>query len=389
MIRVKFYYSKQGDFDRRKERITDYNKEDFYHLVQGSVGEENKEPPFRDEDSLKFIKEIDHAEFVGGDDWYSIVTPFGRTDVTALCGGTRFALVILHNSKRGIYTSIGYHPAYGEDIWSRLAEVSTDILVAFDMTKLDQHSPYLPIETDYMIENYPHGEKEITAYIGYDTHQGGYWKDGVYYDDYYFSELHYEWYRDIKGLIAAAERLIEKNGRSYPYCPLISPLKDFVEILNSDEAELFTDEEKNFMIKNYLRYVPQEPIVKYPINLVVTQSPDGKCILEQICSVKFPTYSESLDNSVVELLRKCENLIYVLVLNADTFYEGAYILSHAMWGFRGYGYTLELYDGTRVLEEFLKEIKEPYETGNLYIRYRKWQDGKEVAVTERVDDKDD
>lgn len=86
MIRVKFVYDEKQYWDLMAERrIVMYDKENFYWLVQGDTATEKKEPPFRDDDSVRFIREVDHAEFVEGD-WYSIVTPYNRTDMTALCG---------------------------------------------------------------------------------------------------------------------------------------------------------------------------------------------------------------------------------------------------------------------------------------------------------------
>lgn len=87
MIKVKLYDSSKDDIEeRREQRIIPYSREDFFHIVNGNIGDEEKQRPFQDEDSLRFIREIDRAEFVGGEDWYSIVTPYGRTNVTALCG---------------------------------------------------------------------------------------------------------------------------------------------------------------------------------------------------------------------------------------------------------------------------------------------------------------
>ncbi len=386
MIRVKFYNSKQKNFDERKERIADFNVRDFYRLVEGIAGIENKTPPFRDADSMRFIREIDHAEFVEGD-WYSIVTPFGRTNVTALCGGTRFALVVLHNSRLGVYTNIKYHPSYGEDIWSRLGVVSVDILVAFDISKLDPSSPYLPIRADYMIENYPYQEKIVPAHIA--CNRGGEmcFKDGVYFGDNYFPDLAYRWYKDIGGLIAATERLIKEHGRSCPFPPKTYPLGDFPEIFDEEGSD-GVPMESGFMIKSFLQKMElEEPTVKYPVNLVITKASDGRCMIEQLCSVKYPTYSETVKDHF-ELFTKREDEVYVLVLDAGQFYEGADTLQYAIWGIRAYECVLELYDGVKVLEEFLRELKDPYERGNLFIRYTKWKDGSEVTVTERAGDND-
>lgn len=73
-------------------------------------------PPFRDPESLLFIHEVDRGRLVKGD-WYSYVSPYGRTCMSSLCGGTQYALTLIDHSRRNIYTT--YEP-YEEDIWQKL-----------------------------------------------------------------------------------------------------------------------------------------------------------------------------------------------------------------------------------------------------------------------------
>lgn len=81
---------------------------------------------------------------------------------------------------------------------------------------------------------------------------------------------------------------------------------------------------------------------------------------------------------------RCLDLFWI----QKTFAEGADTIKYALWGFRNYDSTVELYDGIRVLEEFLKEVKQPYETGSLYVRYEEYENGEKITREERVD-KDD
>lgn len=123
MIRVKLV-----DSTNPSERFWRYNAKDFLTFTLGGFDEYRTEPPFRDPESQLFIREVDDGHLVDGD-WYSYVSPFGRTCMSSLCGGTKYALTLIYRSRKGLYTSF---VSYGEDIWQRLQGLDMDILVAFD-----------------------------------------------------------------------------------------------------------------------------------------------------------------------------------------------------------------------------------------------------------------
>ena len=339
------------------------------------------------------------------------------------CRDTRYALTLLHNSRRGIYTDITDFSGYGEDIWSRLAVSATDILIAYDAKRIDGYCPELPIHADYFIENYPYERGTIEVYVRYDSQDQLHKENGEYYTGRYLHELEYHWYRDIGGLIAKSERLIQNAGKRYDYPPREYSVFEFAMTLEDKYANAFEEMEypceREYLKKRslpeqeyraelekfqqsdsyreyvfirdtckilcYLFKVPGETSAKYPIHLLVRKEPDGRSVMQEICSVKYPTYSEILMyNGIVEF-REREDEVYGLVFDAGTFCERADIMEDALWGFRNFGSTIELFDGVRVLVEFVKAVKEAYETGKLYVKHRDIIDGKEVMREERVD----
>lgn len=384
MIRGKLYDSAKDSIEeRKKQRIILCRKEDFFRIVEGKWDKEKKRP-FQDEDSLRFIRENDQAEFVGGDDWYSIVTPCGRTNVTALCGDTRYALTLLHNSRRGTYTDITDFNDYGEDIWSRLTETASDILIAYDIQKVNGHYPELPIHADYVIENYPHEGGTAEAYVRYTNCDRLHLEDGKYYTGKYLHELEYQWYRDIGGLLAKSEELIEKTGKKYHYPPEEFSVND----LEQKHSTAFSETESScgdetFRIRCYLSEALREPCVKYPINLLLEKR-EGKTVMREVCSVKYPDCSETVRYNDIVKLKQQRDEMFGVVLDTEIFAERADTMKYALWGFRNFDSTVELYNGVRVLEEFVKAVKEPYEKGNLYVWYRDFIDGKEVMREERA-----
>lgn len=45
---------------------------------------------------------------------------------------------------------------------------------------------------------------------------------------------------------------------------------------------------------------------------------------------------------------------------------------------------MELYDGIRALEEFVKEIKEAFEAGKLYVEYEEWKNAEQIKVRKKA-----
>lgn len=387
MIKVKLYDSSKDDIEeRREQRIILYSREDFFHIINGNIGDAEKQRPFQDEDFLRFIREIDRAEFVGGEDWYSIVTPYGRTNVTALCGGTQYALALIDNSRRGIYTDISNFSGYGEDIWSRLATAGTDILIAYDIQKIPGNYPEIPVLADYVIENYPYEGSTVEAYVRRHSLEDLHMEDGKYYTGVYLRGMEYHWYHDIGGLIAVAEKLVEKAGKRYCYPPREFSLGDFAKTLEDRYSDAFYAEESPLgcRLRCYLSEVPREPHVKYPINILVKKETGGRTVMYEVSSVKYPTYSETIMYNHLVEFGKREDEVFGIVLDTENFMERADAVRYALWGFRNFDTTIELYDGVRVLEEFIKAVKEPYESGNLYVKYRDFSGGNGGMKEERA-----
>lgn len=161
--------------------------------------------------------------------------------------------------------------------------------------------------------------------------------------------------------------------------------KELKKFHQSDEYKEYLFCKNDLVIKNYLQNIPSDTTVKYPVNLVVTKHGNGECTISSICSVKYPTYSEAVMGNEVLTFEFRSDEQYVLVIDAEVLWEGCDELREVRWGFRNYGYTLELYDGIRALEEFVKEIKESYETGNLYVEYEEWKNAEQVKVRKKVE----
>ena len=148
-----------------------YSEDDFYNILNGKAWDNKKYPPFRDAESVKVINEIDKAKFVKNE-WYAMITPFGKTCLSALSSGSKYALTVINNSKHGIYTTYGL---VGSNVWELLAELDMDILLALD------EPAYSPDLYDYIIEECEeYNGKKIDIYVhNKDMIKKAYVKEGV------------------------------------------------------------------------------------------------------------------------------------------------------------------------------------------------------------------
>ncbi len=161
LIHVRIFRNEELRQCNQEWNYSYYSEENFYRLLNGCAVVKDKFPPFRDEESVQLIRKIDNAEFVEGD-WYSIITPFGRTCLSALCSSTKYALVLLDNSKRNIYTQIRL---IGENVWDVLNELSMPIKIG--VTQNDIHKIFISgfCRSPYVIDNFNYQGKTYVAYV--------------------------------------------------------------------------------------------------------------------------------------------------------------------------------------------------------------------------------
>lgn len=161
LIHVRIFCKEELSQCNQEWNYNYYSEENFYRLLNGCAVVKDKSPPFRDEESVQLIRKIDHAEFVEGD-WYSIITPFGRTCLSALCSSTKYALVLLNNSRKNMYTQIRL---VGKNVWNVLNELSIPIKIG--VTHDDIHKIFMSgfCHSPYIIDNFNYQDKTYVAYV--------------------------------------------------------------------------------------------------------------------------------------------------------------------------------------------------------------------------------
>lgn len=380
MIRILFIHSKD---ERKAYKVHEYRDEDFGYLVEGEPGRGVEGPPFRDEDSARVINEAAHAEFVDHD-WFSIVSKEGRRScVTALREDIRYALTLVANSRKKIYTSYEWR---GDDMWEVLADLSVDILLYLEVSGFDVTYPVidLPEAVYHKVEIVNHDFKGVrtSGILAAGCEEGDKLLDsGELQISNYFLQYCFDWRKNIDRLISKAEELLYKSGDWYRHAPVISTVEEFAATLEPDFASAFYDHYKpetgrrrkykvsrqfnHLQIHNYLYQVPTETVEKYPMYLVMTKDTEsGKCTVRMECGVRYPSFSDAMTESFVmpkDSRGTCVTL--TVVIDTMVFSRCEDSFRKAVWAFRYYDNTVELYDNHGVFEQFVGFIKQPFEDG--------------------------
>ncbi len=366
----------RSDFWNRKKGFSaaEYSENSFFRLLNGDALAEEKFPPFRDEESLRIIEEVDHATLVE-EEWYAMVTPFGKTCLSALSGGSKYALTVIYNSRNGVYTEY-FHA--GENVWKILGELPMDILIAVPQSEV-LYLDTRPIYQDYILENYIYEGKEMPAYVHNTIGLEPYIEDGCIHTSMWDWSMQYSWKKDIPNVLAfierqgtPRERLVEdtKEYGVNEWLERIGRLPEFEE----DEDGLYDETEYNIekrldaeeiRIVNHMSHVPEMDIARRQPYMIVKRCLDDSYKLLGGMTIKLPEYEEVLEDVIPYAKEDGES--FILLVGMDEVILEVNALKYAYLGFRTTKGKIELFDQNDALWEFGKLLKEAYESGNYII----------------------
>lgn len=326
--------------------------------------------PFRDEASLKFIREIDRGELVEGD-WYSYVSPFGRTCMSSLCGGTKYALTCINNSRSGVYT---LYENYERDIWGRLEKLDEKILIAFNPCKDSYGVPTIPYNIHHcVVENCLFEGVERECIADSDSKlMAPEFVDGKLRMSYFLGkEYRWDWTEHLKEIFEVFRKELPTQSLVFDVAPTeVTELKYLttqreVEIWDDDYNVIQTPEDiGREKIFNHMAECVCEGYDKYPRELYVKKFPDGHYEIEALCPCKYPTFLESL-HDIVEHWSDDYEEAWVVVIDVGCFFELSDFKQEKLWYFRDDGKTLDLYAGALGMQKFLVFMGDAVETGRV------------------------
>ena len=165
MIRVRLFTEKEwfdlGILNKEHEYgVRDAMNYFKWRLLDTAYADEVK-IPFRDAESLQFLKETYGIRFISDCDWYSVWCEESRSDITCLYDTIQWGLAAIDMSKKGIYAKF---KGAEEKIWECLAKLPIDILIAMPVHEMGLHHEAIR-GAEYIIENYPYDNKVIEVNV--------------------------------------------------------------------------------------------------------------------------------------------------------------------------------------------------------------------------------
>lgn len=343
MLRVNLIDRSQWSFCR-------YTPDTFVRQVLGTF-DELTEPPFRDPESLMFIQQVDQGHLVEGD-WYSYVSPYGRTCMSSLCGGTQYALTLIYRSRKGQYTS--YEPYY-EDIWQRLQSLSMDILVLYDPNSPESGLCVLPSELKgCIVENASIGGTVYKKAV-YDADCGKNYMDdsGVFHFDGWLDDYKWIWGEHLKEIFEYFERQSEDKAVLPEMKPAVLKIPPEYSWFQWQREVLCCSD--SFVL---------EGLDKYPQSLSLQKHRDGTITAAQGCPCKYPNFYEALNDAVKWWRDDCEAAFHVFI-DTGSFYGMNDFRQKRLWYFEDDGKTVRAYSGIKGLRRLMEFVGDSWKDGTM------------------------
>lgn len=346
MLRVRLLT--EEEFFDHNIPIDPYEQKSFFRLL-GGLGHPQA-PPFRDRESLKFIREVDQGELIEGD-WYSYLSPYGRTSMCYLCGGTQYALTCIDNSRRGIYTR---RRNYGKDIFARLGEIEQDILIACPVwEEQGDISCMLRVFPPCIIENYRHNGQEQE--VLYDPSASPPVLD--------FKEYRYIWQEDLPNLLQKLKHRLDRAALTWSFPPAeVSPEQIAAVCPDWDVSGDMFPRRLLFCMHE----CPRNSMDKYPRILYIRHFRGGTYSFEEHCPVKYPDFSDILWDVAQLYDPACEEA-FAAVFDVGCFHSPSDFGEKLLWEFHDNGRELTCYSGTLGEKKLLEFWEQGLEHNREYV----------------------
>lgn len=406
MIRM-FYYADTDYINHVSNYdILDYSERRFDTLLNWQYDEDgNSIKPFRDEYSIRFLKDTWNMEFVSEDDWYSIQSPEeGRFSLSGLSEQMKYALTLLHYSRKGRVLSF---KICNEKLWKVLDTMPFDILIAMNISRI-KNFYYTLLGIDYVVENFPFHNRVLQVHVSYmritnkdyeevEKHKGVslYHKNGKYFinvlglNDYF---CQFRWQKYIKEIVDKTEfyirtekplmekrlvngcvdflKLIDANedrflcsNTYYHDMSIFTEMLKDKEIIQSEYDEIISEMQKkndksfqqylwlihDLQIISHLYIVPYVEYFKNFPMLIVDKYPDGSYKIWSEGLHKVDNFAEILEEMVFD--KYTENCVrYITVINKSI--QSVEDIKHTICGFKITKNCIEIFDKNDALKTF-------------------------------------
>lgn len=309
-----------------------------------------EEYPFRDEDSKLFLQKVKNIHFVDESDRYAMKEGENYIyPITSLQRYIKEGLVLLKNSKNGIYTHLKYFSGVTRQVLAILNKCVENLLVAY-CVETDEyfHSSIYFWEfeiVNFRYKGYPVRHSAFESHDNKPIFDNGVYKlykgiNGVYVDHNFFLQFEYDWKKDLP-IIAS---YIEMEYRSYDV---------YGDYSKWYEAGVFSERK----VFSHLRYLKSTDFFsrRLPI-MLIDYMKDGSVRLDKRNSLKYPKIDEILDEL---FLPDDSKKTFFLVIDVDEVINNTKeVVDKCVFGGWVYSSHIELYNKDDALLLFKALIPE-------------------------------
>lgn len=321
--------------------------EERYKVVEDALRSFNleiyqKEFPFRDEASKKFLHKTYNIQYVDDNDRYAITEADRIYAIQDLSSYMKEGLALIKNSQKGYYT----HITQTEDrVTSAVTHWDDDLLVAFCVDS-DSFDDVLFWYREFDIVNFSFNGKETTLHISGRDYRGEkivyeneYYKiyqigTELYADGYFFfRQFQYDWRRDLLDL----EWHID--------CTYKNP-NIFGEFNLWYEAGAFADKK----VFSHIKFMKNTKFFSRRLAVMQMEYLDDDTVrMSKVNTVKYPSIREILD--AMELQADVKKTFFLVVDVDETIRSSEDVVQNCVFGGWAYQDHYELFDvdGTLLL----------------------------------------
>ena len=370
---------------QEEQRYRDYDESQFYDLLR-------EKGDFTDEESLTLLRHL-HGEAAVAGKWYCRTTPEGKPCLPAISRDAMYGLVVIENSRKGVYTPI--EEAFTEFevesrmearfcgdhenllVWQAFAALDMDILLTYRIKDFG-FVREIPIDEAFILENYPLGGVPRSVRVVPEYLPQPEQRDGVWYVHNDFYDQKYCWTRDTEALL---DLLGLESLKQPPLAKGVFSLEAFEDMCwpedahstarrsrmqqAREEAEAmgipYEAEQAPLRVINHMDYLPAHTESRRLMYLIIEEYDDGHFSLRDNISVKYPSYDELFCE--VMSMKQPGREVFVLPVDVNEVMGCAEDVHKAVCAFRVTEDIIETFGPMEGLREFEKLLRRAVESG--------------------------
>lgn len=378
MIRVRLLSETEYRKMRKDQLIKEYCEEDFYDLLRGKGD-------FADGDSNLLLRTLHGEEAVAGK-WYRRRTSRGTPCLPALSQEAKYGLLVLENSRNGVYTNLvrdfsAFEVQGRMDgaigmlrdtplVWDAFAAMDRNILLTFRKKEFD-FGWDIPLENGFLLENYPGADGPTEVWVREQRGQKETEHNGLPCVENSFYNLQYHWREETDELLETLQRV---NAHHTPLAKGLFSLQEFQKMLGEGrwcwyppDWGMVDDLERTTAIQilNHMDRLPANPEARRLNYLIIDKYSDGNYCLRSETSDKYPIYEEMLSRAIDEAASDRETLTLPVDVEEDLLCPEN--IKKAVCAFLVAGNVVETFGPEEGLVEFEKLLREALDSGRYAV----------------------